>query len=257
MNNQEWFAQTNYDVRVEWGHDGTRRAARRGDVVVIVDVLSFGTAVAVAAAKGAIVYPFSMQSQAGIFAKENNAELAHPRRDVPEKGRFSLSPGTMRQATPGMEIALASPNGATCVEIAKASGAAAIFVGALVNARATGNAGSQLAEGSKCGLTIVACGERWDTSENDGRLRFAVEDYLGVCAILNALPGGAKLSPEAQICRALANQLLNLPSLLANCGSGLELAEKGYAEDIAIASGMGTFDVAVILQNGCRLVRFV
>ena len=47
------FDQRDFDVRFEWGPHGVAQLAPNSDAVVIVDVLTFSTAVVVAAAKGA------------------------------------------------------------------------------------------------------------------------------------------------------------------------------------------------------------
>ena len=50
-------------------------------------------------------------------------------------------------------------------------------------------------------VTILACGERWKQPNEDGELRFAIEDYLGAGAILSALPAALARSPEARVCQ--------------------------------------------------------
>ena len=45
------------NVRSEWGKHGLEASFQTADVFVIVDVLSFSTAVTVAAARGAKIYP--------------------------------------------------------------------------------------------------------------------------------------------------------------------------------------------------------
>lgn len=45
--------QRDFDVRFEWGPHGVAQLAPNSDAVVIADVLTFSTAVVVAAAKGA------------------------------------------------------------------------------------------------------------------------------------------------------------------------------------------------------------
>ena len=50
------FDQRDFDVRFEWGPHGVAQLAPNSDAVVIVDVLTFSTAVVVAAAKGAATW---------------------------------------------------------------------------------------------------------------------------------------------------------------------------------------------------------
>ena len=54
--------QAAYMERFEWGEAGIERLTPISDVVVVVDVLSFGTAVDVAVGRGAIIYPCRWRS---------------------------------------------------------------------------------------------------------------------------------------------------------------------------------------------------
>src|SRR5947209_9363220 len=105
------MANSEYAVNVDWGRAGAVRAAARGDVVVIVDVLSFSTACAAAAAAGASIYPAASIEEARALAVEHDAEIAVRRENTPTLGRYSLSPDTMVEAS-GKRIVLPSPNGA-------------------------------------------------------------------------------------------------------------------------------------------------
>ena len=51
------FDQAEFEVRCEWGLRGLKELAPVSDIVVIVDVLSFSTALDVATARGGIVFP--------------------------------------------------------------------------------------------------------------------------------------------------------------------------------------------------------
>ena len=78
--------------RLAWGAAGAADAAARGDIVVVVDVLSFSTSVSVATSRRAIVYPIP---EADVDVEKDvpaEATWAVARGDVPERGRYSLSP---------------------------------------------------------------------------------------------------------------------------------------------------------------------
>ncbi len=88
-----FYDQRDYGARFDWGADAVRRLVRASDVVVIVDVLSFGTAVDVAVARGATVVPYRARDGAAIaYAREIGAELAVGRSQTGPTHLFSLSP---------------------------------------------------------------------------------------------------------------------------------------------------------------------
>src|SRR5690242_12191031 len=214
------FTQDPYRCRLDWGRRGTRAAAARGDVLVIVDTLTFATAVATAVHHGGRIVPCAWADDPAALAARLGAEAAVPRRDVPARGRFSLSPQTYAGLAPGTKIVLASPNGATCSRYAP--DVPYLFAGALVNAAAVGAAVAAILARSALAVTVIACGERWPAPAEDGELRVAVEDYLGAGAILSHLH--YPRSPEAQVCAgAFAAARDMLPDLLWDCGSGREL----------------------------------
>ena len=69
--------QDGHRVRFEWGPSGLRRLAPVSDVVVIVDVLSFTTAVDVALGRGATVLPYRWHDGGETaYAAEHDAVVA-------------------------------------------------------------------------------------------------------------------------------------------------------------------------------------
>lgn len=246
-----WFDQSAYRCRFAWGHTGARDAARRGDLLVIVDVLSFSTACALAVARGAIVYPCRPGEEASVAERlGGSAEVAVPRRDVPAKGRFSLSPVTVATVPPGTSIVVGSPNGAACARFG--ADAPAVLVGALVNARACADAVAGLLEAANTSaVTVIACGERAPEPESGEGLRFALEDLLGAGAVLAALPPGLARSPEARAAEAAFRGAEgDLPGALRGCGSGIELIERGYAGDVDAAARLDAVTTAGVLREG-------
>jgi len=248
----EVFAQSPYRCRLDWGRHGARAAAERQDILVIVDTLSFSTAVVTAVQGGGLVYPCAEDEQPGALAQRIGGEVAVRRKDVPAKGRFSLSPLTYLHLTPGTRIVLASPNGATCSRHARA--VPFLFVGTLVNAEAVATLVSHLLDTTDRCVTIIACGERWHPPAADGALRVALEDYLGAGAILASLR--YERSPEARVCAsACTHSRLDLAALLWECGSGRELRGMGFPEDVRHAAQLNSYD-AVPVMRGKHLERY-
>ena len=234
----------NSPATLEWGVTGAKRAAARGDVAVVVDVLRFTSAVVAAVAAGATVYPYR-GSDAANFARQHDAELARG------NSRFSLSPLSFTDCA-GARLVLPSPNGSTVT--AHAARSCPVFAGALINARAAGAAAADLARERSSGLTVIACGERpldrWE-EERSYEFRPAIEDWLGAGAILAALGEDYEMTAEAVLAvRAFQSAGPMLGALIANSESGLELVEKGRGEDVPYCSQLDSHDVAPLLIDG-------
>jgi 2-phosphosulfolactate phosphatase len=241
------FEQDGFRCRLDWGRHGTQQAAERGDVLVIVDTLSFSTAAVTAVEHGGILYPCTWDEDAEQLARAVGGEAAVRRQDVPMRGRFSLSPLTFLAIEAGTRVVLPSPNGATCSRYGRV--VPHLLVGALVNARAVGAAVTELLEAGKGSVTVLCCGERWEPPTEDGALRFAIEDYLAAGAILASIPH--EKSPEARICEAaFQNAHAELPTLLWECGSGRELRAKGFPEDVRHAAQLDLYDAVPVMRDG-------
>ena len=223
--------QTEFAYRFEWGLDGLDALAPHCDVIVVIDVLRFTTAVSVAVDTGATVYPFRWRDdRAESYAAELGAELAGYRED----GGPSLSPTDLLALAPSTRLVLPSPNGSTISLAASEIGVPFVLAGSLRNATATARRAFALSHGG--GIGVVAAGERWGSTS--GPVRPALEDLLGAGAVLAALdPSGAvaapRCSPEAAAARAtFVEARSSLASTLAACGSGRELIARGWADDV-------------------------
>lgn len=220
-------------VRLEWGVAGAR-SWPEAEVAIVVDVLSFSTAVSVAVERGAAILPVASRDGAAGLAQRLGAVCAGRRG---EDG-FSLSPESFQAALPGQRIVLPSPNGAT---VSVAARARHVLAGCLRNASAVAEAARRL--GSR--VLIVPAGER----SPDGVLRFALEDMLGAGAIAGAL--GGILAPEAAAARAAFKGARrgSLAAALAATPSGLELIAWGYAGDVLVASELDASAATPVLRR--------
>ncbi|GGJ74916.1 2-phosphosulfolactate phosphatase [Deinococcus aquiradiocola] len=224
-----WLRQAGARVRFGWGEAGLRALGPGCAAVVIVDVLSFSTAVDVALGRGAVVLPYRWRDErAARFAREQGALLAsHVRRFT---DGLSLSPASLAALPAGTRLVLPSPNGGTLSAAAQDVTGAQVFTACLRNAGAVAAHVARLPGP----LLVLAAGERWP----DGMLRPALEDEWGAGAVIAALPGPH--SPEAEAAaHAYRHVQDRLPDALGRCTSGLELAQRGFAADLALAARPG------------------
>ncbi len=240
-----FLSQFPYTCKLDWGVLGAKRAAERGEVILIVDVYSFSTTVAYAAARGASVIPCGKSDNPVEIAKSVGGTVVVNRRDVPTLGKYSLSPETMLNAQPGEKIILPSRNGANCSRAAQ--GAPHVIAGAFVNLKAVGECVNKLLETEKCGVTIIACGER--EKEDDHQLRVAIEDYLAAGAIVSMVKG--EKSPEAEVCEgAYLSRRSRLKEILWESTSSRELREAGFARDVELSIAVDAFSIVPLLRKG-------
>jgi 2-phosphosulfolactate phosphatase len=228
-----YLRQHGYRVRFERGERGAIALAERRSpavaVLIVVDVLSFSTAVDVATSRGASIFPshFRSTAESAQLAKLYDALLAVPRAKRSEESPYTLSPATLEALPDGARLVLPSPNGARCVRAAYERGISTVVVGCLRNAAAV--AAFAAARAGDGAIAVVAAGERWA----DGTLRPALEDDLGAGAILAALGRDAVASPEACfVARAFGAGRATLADDVRASVSGRELIESGYADDV-------------------------
>jgi 2-phosphosulfolactate phosphatase len=244
----EWFAQGPYGVRFEWGLAGAAALASSSSCLVIVDVLSFTTSVTVAVEAGMKVFPYAWRDEtAAEFARQNQAQLAAGRRAASADSPWSLSPAALRHAPFTPRLVLPSPNG-SAISSAAASGPATVIAACLRNARAAGAWLTLRSLGTPDQpATVIAAGERWP----DGSLRPALEDLLGAGAVIAAMRGQGcgPLSPEAEAARTCYETTADPVKAVTDSASGRELAEGGFAGDVAIATEVNSCAVTPVLTG--------
>lgn len=249
------FDQQGFACKVDWGKRGAREAARRGDITIIVDVLSFSSTVVTAATMGAILYPHPppINERARSYAEQLGAELMLSRAKAARAGTPSLSPLSFGPQHRGHAFVICSLNGAACTWLA--AKVPALLIGSLLNATAVAHEANRLQKQTGAAITVIACGEHWAASQPDENdLRPAIEDYLGAGAILAQLDGSK--SPEAQLCIGAFEQAApRLDALIWDCGSGRELRAFGFAADVGHCARLDAYDtVPVLAQNRFELV---
>ncbi len=231
-------SQPGWAIRFDWGLSGATAIAQGAAAVVVVDVLSFTTALSVAIDEGVEVFPFRFRdASAATFAATRGAVLAIGRREAGPTG-VSLSPLSVQDAARtgplavSRKLVLPSPNGSAIAR--QLAEAGSVVVGAcLRNAEAVAR---WVTAGAVRGtVAVVAAGERWPGDH----LRPAVEDLWGAGAVVHAMvrAGFGPASPEASAAAAAYGELgAGLGAALAACASGRELILDGYGSEIELAA---------------------
>jgi 2-phosphosulfolactate phosphatase len=239
------YAQDGYDIRLEWGAEGIDVLAGECGVLVIVDVMSFSTAVDIATSRGASVLPVPWRDG------KPDAAAVRAARDagfvIGGERSWSLKPGTLLDIPAGTLLALPSPNGATLCVRAAATGVR-VLAGCLRNARSVAGRALAVAGGRPVG--VIPAGERWPT---DGMpLRPSFEDLIGAGAIVAALRTlhGGPVSPEALLAAKAALSVDDLDLALADCSSGRELIGMNRRGDVELASELDVSVAAPVLVDG-------
>ena len=218
-----YFDQAHFDIRCEWGSAGLTHLAH-GEVVVIIDVLSFSTAVDIALDRGATILPYQWDDECVLEYADANAALVASRDR--SSSNYSLSPKSLLDVPPGSRLVLPSPNGSSLCFQARDRGSA-VIAGSLRNAKSV----AEWAQKAAKPINIIPCGEKWE----DGSLRPAIEDLIGAGAILSQLRGSK--SPESEIAiAAFESARSDLGSIIRNSASGRELIERGFEQDVDLAS---------------------
>jgi 2-phosphosulfolactate phosphatase len=233
------FDQAEFEIRCEWGEQGVKQLAPDSDAVIIVDVLSFSTAVEIATARGATIFPYRWRDESAVqYAHSLGARLADKR-----GSQFSLAPASLINIPAELKLVLPSPNGAT---LSLLTGTTPTLLGCLRNCRAVAQAAARLGKR----IALIPAGERWE----DGSLRPAYEDWLGAGAIISFLAGAR--SPEAGSALAAWHaDKEQLTTRLRQCSSGKELLERRFEADVELAAQLNVSSCVPILQNGAFIAQ--
>lgn len=231
--------QDAFDIRCEWGSHGIDSIARDA-VAIIVDVLSFSTAVAIALERGAIVFPWAHDHTCAIaFARQQDAVVASKRTvNAP-----SLSPASLQSLEPGTRLVLPSPNGSR-LSIQAARVARAVAVASLRNATAVARWAMQ----QQAPVAVIPAGEQWP----DGSPRFAIEDLLGAGAVIAAMSGNK--SSEAKAAQAMFEQS-DVAEAIRSAASARELIERGFAADVDVAAQVDVSTVVPVLGDNSAFAQ--
>ena len=226
-------SQGQYQVRFDWGIEGADAVGAGVGVLLVVDVLSFTTAVDVATSAGLEVVPSSAADAAGLAAAAGTTPAGE------RSAAVSRSPTALAafaaSAPSGSRVVLPSPNG-SAISAALYQRTPVVAV-SLRNRRAVARwvLDRQSERGDRFPVAVIAAGERRTDAVGT---RFAIEDLLGAGAVIDALAdlGIDYYSPEAAVASTAFLGCANaVRQLVTASASGCELVEAGFAADVELA----------------------
>lgn len=228
----------------ELGQDGARRGAERGDVVVIMDALRASVTIIAALHAGAthvrpvLTVPeaenYRCDAQHRVAGERNGARLPH--------FHYGNSPTEIlaHQADiAGRALVLTTSNGTRCT--LAALGAAAILIGAPINARACAQAAFERAQAARCGITLVAVGINDEPTEEDTYSQGLIGGYLIELGAQAAAP-----LPSAVPAACLDVFLSARPAA--------RLIALGYFQDIHFCAQIDLWDIVPVYQDGVFVI---
>lgn len=240
---------------------GLETIAPGADVIVVIDVLTLGTALELALAHGLEVFP-RPAADAHSWAQSHDAVLVGAPGESGEPGepRLTLSPASITSESaeriPGERIVVPTQDGSVLTGVLAGGFNAPVVLAGLRNRLAVARwiRAEQARTTGRFTIAIVAAGELRD----DSSLRFTVEDQLAAGALVDAL---AELaidyhSPEAAAaCAGFTGLRRAVRQLIKASASGRELIEHGLAQDVELASQVDVSKIVPVFSGLSFLTR--
>jgi len=221
------------------------RAVKRGDLIVVVDVLRCTSTIITALANGAeAIIPVRTLREAYKLARENpNYILAGERGGLKPRG-FKLGNSPLefrREVVEGRTIILTTTSGT--VALTRSRGARTILVGALLNAEATAKKALEMAEKAGVDISIVLSGKKG---------RFSLEDFICAGAIGYRINSGdVELSDAATAATLTFHSAKGKLFDEIRCGEHAKhLINLGLEDDVKFCCRMDLFNLVPIYRNG-------
>jgi 2-phosphosulfolactate phosphatase len=227
-----------------WARDAWK-AVRRGDLVIVIDVLRSGTSILNALSNGAkAVIPEAILRQAYRLHVQHPEYLFAGERGGQKPARFDLGNSPLEftaKRVAGKSLVLTTTSGT--VALINSQRAKWVLVGAFLNASAVARRAERLAVKEGIGVSFVLAGERG---------RFSLEDFLCAGAIADSL--GAS---SAHFCDKVHVALLAFKQAERDLMRTVTVAEHakhlvtlGFKRDIDFSCQLNLLKIVPIYSHG-------
>jgi 2-phosphosulfolactate phosphatase len=232
-------------VEIELVAKDASRAARRRDLIIVIDVLRATTSIVTLLAQGAmsIVPVATVREAIEIHKDHSDYLLVGERQDhKPEGFDFGNSPTELAEENlQKKNIVLTTTNGTKA--LANSKEARWIAIGAFLNAQALAQKAVEISSREGIGLSFVLAGEK---------NCFSLEDFLCAGAITERFARNAvELSDKATAALlAFKGARKNLLETVQKSRHGQDLISAGFRKDIEFACQLDVYDLVPFYKNG-------
>jgi len=232
-------------VDVEFAAKDAFRAVKRGDLIIVVDVLRCSSSVVSALANGAeAVIPVETLKEAyNLSEQRHDFLLVGERRGCKPRG-FDLGNSPLefvREVVEGRTVIMTTTSGTEA--LVRCRMAEHVLVGAFLNARAVAEKAAEIAKRNGVNVSFVLAGEKGS---------FSLEDFLCAGAIAskfqdNRFGFSDKMLAAVFAFERVKNALSECVKKSRHAGNLMEL---GFEKDIEFSCKLDHFDVVPVYRDG-------
>lgn len=231
------------DINVEFWARDTKKAVKRGDIVVVIDVLRCSSSIIAALARGVVgIIPIRTVREAREVSEIHpDFILSGERKGVKPSGfKYGNSPSVFSRAKlAGSYLILTTTSGTNAISQAK--GAKHILIGGFLNAKSIAKTAFDLAGEEGKGITLALSGKKGS---------FSLEDFLGAGAIIDNLPENIILTDAAQAALlAFRKAKTSLIDVVKQGNHAKYLTGIGFEEDIRFSSQLDKYTIIPYLKG--------
>jgi 2-phosphosulfolactate phosphatase len=232
-------------IGIELAAKDAYKAAGRGDVIIVIDVLRATTSIVTLLASGAkSVTPVATIKEATELHKKHLDYVLVGERENHKPEGFDLgnSPAMLaRELLQERDIILTTTNGTKALIKSKES--RWVAVGAFLNAQAVAGKTMEISSKNGIGLSFVLAGEK---------NHFSLEDFLCAGAITERFQKNAVELSDKTMAALLAFKAAkhNLLESVENSEHGQDLAKMGFSKDIEFSCQLDIYGTVPFYRNG-------
>jgi len=247
-------------IHLELIRSGALRAAKRGDVIIIVDVLRSSSTIITALSNGAkgIIPADTLKEAIQLSKKYHGSLLAGERKLIkPPSFHMGNSPLEFTQSRVlGKVIILATTDGTKAIRLAS-KGGKAVLVGAFLNASSVARTSYNLALKMKADISLIAVGRKG---------KFGLEDFIGAGLIIRRFPNVHALIDSMDDHALWAYYSTkdvekNLKNIIDQSEHAKRLKNFGFSNDVEFCSKVDLFNSVpilkktILIENGNKIKR--